>query len=60
MTDDNKVLSLSRARKARARADKQVLAAQNRAWYGRSKADRELEAARKALADKGLDAHKKD
>jgi hypothetical protein len=60
MTDENKVLSLSKVRKARERAEKDTRAAHNRAWFGRSKADKELDAAHRALADKAHDAHKKD
>ncbi len=60
MSDERKVLSLSKARKAKERADKDVRAAQNRAWFGRTKAEKDLDAARKALADKALDGNKRD
>ena len=53
------ILSLKRARKAKARAEKQIVAAENRTKYGRTKGDKQHEAAGKALADKTLDAHKK-
>ncbi len=56
----DKVLSLSRARKARTRADKARQADANAAKHGRSKADRAAEAGRTARATALLDAHKRD
>jgi hypothetical protein len=43
------IINLSKARKARARADKGAKAAQNRALFGRTKADKALV---KAVEDK--------
>ena len=49
------ILSLSKARKAKARDDKQKLAAENRAKFGRTKADKQREAAEAAITRKRLD-----
>jgi hypothetical protein len=54
------IVNLRQARKAKAREDKQEQAAANRAKFGRTKAERELEAARKSLADKALERHKRE
>ena len=54
------ILSLSKARKARARAEKQATAAGNRVKFGRTKAEKEREAAEKRLAEKAIDAHQRD
>lgn len=54
------IVNLKQARKARARVEKDATAAANRAKFGRTKADKQTDAARKALADKALDAHKRD
>ncbi len=50
--------SLSKARKAKARADKEQVAAQNRAKFGRTKAEKQHDAAVRNLAEKRLDANK--
>lgn len=52
-----KMVNLNRARKARDRDDARAAADANAAKHGRSKAVRDLEAARKAQADKRLDGH---
>jgi uncharacterized protein DUF4169 len=54
------ILSLSKARKAKARADKDATAAANRAKFGRTKAERLADESRKSLADKLIDAHKRE
>lgn len=54
------ILSLSKARKIRARAAKEAGAAENRVRFGRSKADKALETARKGLSEKRIDAAKRD
>lgn len=54
------ILSLSKARKAKARADKEQVAAENRVKFGRTKAEKQREAAIKALAEKRLDAAKRE
>lgn len=53
-------INLNRVRKARARAEKDALAAENRAGFGRSKAERQKAAAEKSLVQKMVDAHKRD
>lgn len=54
------ILSLSKARKARARTQKEQTAAENRVRFGRTKAEREHEAAQRSLAGKRLDATKRE
>jgi hypothetical protein len=54
------ILSLSKARKARARAEKEQLAAENRIKFGRTRAEKQLEAAKKTLAEKRLDETKRE
>ena len=55
-----KVVNLTRARKSRARDDKRQQADANAAKHGRPKAQRDLEAARKAQAEKRLDGQELD
>jgi len=54
------ILSLSKARKAKARAEKETGAAQNRVKFGRSKADKHRDAAIKELEARKADAHKRE
>ncbi len=54
------IISFSKARKARARADKEQLAAENRIKFGRTKAEKDLEAAKKSLSEKRLDDLKRE
>ena len=54
------IVSLSKARKARARADKEATAGANRLAFGRTKAEKQQAKAEKALSDKKIDAHKRD
>jgi hypothetical protein len=54
------ILSLSKARKARARAEKDAVAEQNRAKFGRTKAEKQAEAAAKELAARRIEAHKRE
>lgn len=54
------ILSLSKARKAKAKADKEMTAEANRQKFGRTKAEKAKAAADKALSDKKIDAHKRD
>lgn len=54
------ILSLSKARKARARADKEQLASENRIRFGRTKAEKQRDAAIKALSEKRLDETKRE
>lgn len=53
------IISLKTARKQKARAQKDVQAAQNRVLFGRTKAEKLKQAAEQALADKRIDGHKK-
>jgi hypothetical protein len=54
------IVNLRQARKAHERADKEAAAAANRAKFGRSKAEKQIEAARVELARKALEGHKRD
>jgi len=54
------ILSLSKARKAKARAEKEAMADANRLAFGRTKAEKQQAKAEKALSDKKIDAHKRD
>ena len=56
MTD---IVNLRRARKARARADKEATAAQNRALFGKPKWETGLAMARAALESVRLDGHRR-
>ncbi|MEJ6388519.1 DUF4169 family protein [Gymnodinialimonas ulvae] len=55
-----KLVSLSKARKSRARDAARKQADENAVKHGRPKAARDRNAARKALADKRVDGHKRD
>lgn len=52
------LINLNKARKAKARAAGKQSAVENRAKFGRTGADRSLEAARKAKAEQALDGAK--
>ncbi len=54
------VISLSKVRKQKARADKEATAVANRAQFGRTKAEKQKAAAEKAIADKIIDAHRRE
>ena len=54
------ILSLSKARKAKARAEKDATATENRVKFGRTKAEKAKDAAEKSIAQKLVDAHKRD
>ncbi|MBI1188017.1 MAG: DUF4169 family protein [Alphaproteobacteria bacterium] len=54
-----KVVNLRGARKARARAEAEKAAAENRVAFGRTKEERALRDAEDALAASKLDAHKR-
>jgi hypothetical protein len=60
MTAMAEIISLSKVRKRKARAEKEGLASENRIKFGRTKAERETIEAGKALEAKKLDAHKRD
>ena len=52
-------INLNKARKAKARAEKKARAAENVAKHGRTKAERQAEAAREDQRVKRIDAHKR-
>ncbi len=52
------ILSLSKARKAKARADKQQQAEENRIRFGRTKAEKLKGKAEAAMADMRIDGHR--
>ncbi len=54
------IVNLNRARKAKARAEKDKKAEQNRVLHGTPKHQRDLAKARDKKARRDLDAHKKD
>jgi hypothetical protein len=54
------IINLGKARKARAKADDKARAAENRARFGRTGADKALERARKDKIDRTLDGAKLD
>ena len=54
------ILNLNRARKAKAKTDAQTRAAENRAKFGRAKADKALEAARADKLKRDLDGAKRE
>lgn len=54
------ILSLSKARKAKARTEKEVTAEANRLKFGRTKAEKLKASSEQARADKHIDGHKKD
>jgi hypothetical protein len=54
------ILSLSKARKARARTAKETTAAENRVRFGRTKAQKGKDAAEQSRAAKKADAHKRE
>lgn len=55
-----KVTNLNKFRKTRARADKARQAEENRAKFGRTKADKTIATTRKTKARSHLDGHKLD
>ena len=54
------IINLKNVRKQRARAAKDVQAAQNRSLFGQTKAEKLKQAREKTLADKHIAGHKKD
>jgi hypothetical protein len=58
MTAD--IVNLRQRRKTKARAESDKLAAENRAKFGRNKADKQRNAEVAKLEAKRLDAHKRD
>jgi hypothetical protein len=54
------IINLRKARKKKARAEKEAEAAENRAKFGRPKEERSQSEAAKDLLDRKLDAHRRD
>ncbi|ODT69813.1 MAG: DUF4169 domain-containing protein [Pelagibacterium sp. SCN 63-23] len=54
------IVSLSKVRKQKARAEKDATAEANRQKFGRTKAEKLRDATEKARADKHVDGHKRD
>jgi hypothetical protein len=54
------IISLSKVRKAKARTEKEATAEANRIKFGRTKVEKQLTAAERALAEKKIDAHKRE
>jgi hypothetical protein len=54
------ILSLSKARKAKAKAGKDASAEANRLKFGRTKAEKAEAAAKDALRSRQLDGHKRE
>ena len=54
------IISLKTVRKQKARSAKDAQAEQNRISFGRTKAEKQLSAAEKALADKRIAGHQRD
>jgi hypothetical protein len=54
------VVNLRNFRKRKARENKEISAQVNRAAFGRTKSEKELSKARRALEQKALDKHKRD
>jgi len=54
------IVSLSKARKAKGRAEKDATAAQNRVNFGRTKAEKAADKSRNAAAEKSIDGHKRE
>lgn len=54
------IVNLRMARKHKARAEREVVATENRNTFGKTKAERENDAATKKLDAKRLDGHKRE
>ncbi|MBN9304336.1 MAG: DUF4169 domain-containing protein [Devosia sp. 67-54] len=54
------IVNLNRARKQKSRAEREQQAAENRVRFGRSKAEKARDAAEKSLAEKLVEAHRRD
>jgi hypothetical protein len=54
------LLNLNQARKAKAKTDAKTKAVENRAKFGRTKADKALDAARADKLKRGLDGAKRE
>jgi len=56
----SEIISLSKARKAKDRTEKEATAEANRRRFGRTKAEKLKSAGEKARADKQIDGHKRE
>ncbi|SFA78688.1 protein of unknown function [Poseidonocella pacifica] len=56
----SKPVNLNQIRKARARAEKKAEADRNAVAFGRSRAEKSLDRARKEKAERGLDGKKRE
>lgn len=54
------ILSLSKARKAKARTEREATAEQNRILFGRTKAEKQQAQAEKALTVRRIEAHRRE
>ena len=54
------IINLRRARKAKEREADATKASENRARFGRTKAEKEIDKAQKLRADRLLDGHERD
>jgi len=54
------VINLRRVRKAKARVDRELEAAANRAAFGRPKSEKQRSAAEERLAKRKIDAHRRE
>jgi len=54
------IINLRQARKNKARAEKEARAEQNRIAFGRTKAEKEMTKAEREMAQRRLDAHRRD
>ncbi|HEX8165734.1 MAG TPA: DUF4169 family protein [Beijerinckiaceae bacterium] len=54
------IISLRRARKEKARAEKDARAAENRVRFGRTKAEKRRAEAEERLAERRIEAHRRD
>ena len=54
------IINLRKARKARTRAEKEAVAAENRVAFGRTKAEKQRAEAEQRLAARKLEAHRRD
>jgi vacuolar-type H+-ATPase subunit C/Vma6 len=54
------IINLRTVRKAKARTEKEATAEANRIQFGRTKAEKLQTAAERALAEKKIDAHKRE
>jgi hypothetical protein len=54
------ILSLSKARKAKAHSQREAIAVENRVKFGRTKAEKERDLAERERAAQAADAHKRE